>query len=111
MDFLSLGVVGAVKGLQHDGKFVEYLREKLWILREKSLCGFATAVSRETASSSMLNDIANLAHKAGADWPLESKGYTVESQNDQLRVTWSLIWASLGAVIITEQQLVESYYE
>jgi len=67
-------------------------------------------VSRETVSSSMLNKIANCANKAHADllnhfygsW--ESEGYKVESQNDRLCLTWNLIWASLGAVIIAEQE-------
>jgi len=66
------------------------------------------AVSRETDSYSTLIQIANRAYRARADWlnhfhsPWESKGYKVESQNDQLRLTWDLIWASLGAVIITK---------
>jgi len=51
----------------------------------------------------MLHKIANQDYDARADWlnhiysPRESKGYKVESQNDQPRLTWNLIWASLGA--------------
>jgi len=33
-------------------------------------------------------------------------GYKVESQSDQLCLTWKLIWASLEAVIITEQETI-----
>jgi len=64
-------------------------------------------------SSSMLNKIANHAYMARTDWlnhfhsPRESKGYKVESQNDQLRLTWNLIWASLEAVIIIEQETIK----
>jgi len=48
-------------------------------------------------SSSALNKNANRAHKARADWlnnfhsPWEFKGYKIESQNYQLRLTTSLI--------------------
>jgi len=62
-------------------------------LHQKSPCEFAMAVSRETDSYSTLIQIANRAYRARADWlnhfhsPWESKGYKVESQNDQLRLT------------------------
>jgi len=75
-------------------------------LREKSHREFAIPVSRETGSSRMVNKIANRAYKARADWlnnfysPRECKGHKVVSQNDQLRPTWNLIWASLRASII-----------
>ena len=36
----------------------------------------------------------------------ESTGYRVESQNDQLRLIWNLIWARLEAVIIPEQETI-----
>jgi len=61
------------------------------------------AVSRETGSSSMLNRMANFAYEARADWLIhfystrESQGYKVETQNDQLGLTWNLIWASFGS--------------
>jgi len=61
-------------------------------------------------SSSVLNKIANHAYKARVDWlnhfhsPWESEGYKVQNQNDQLRLSWNLIWASLEAVIIVEQE-------
>jgi len=76
-------------------------------------CEFAIANSHETASSSMMNELANRTYKARADWlnhfysPWESEGYVVESQNDQLLLTLNLIWASLGAVIIAEQETIK----
>ena len=51
------------------------------------------AFSRENSSFNMLDKIINRPHRARADWlnhfhsPWESKGYKVESQNDQLRLT------------------------
>ena len=56
--------------------------------------------------------ISNRAYKAGTDWNhfhslWESKGYKVESQNGQLRLTCNLIWASLEAVIIVEQETIK----
>jgi len=63
-----------------------------------------------TGSSSTLNKIANHTYKARADWLnhfyslQDSQGYKVRSQNGQLRLSWNRIWASLGAVIITEQK-------
>ena len=62
----------------------------------------------------MLDKIANRAYKAHADWlndfysPWDSKGYKVETQNDQLCLTWNLIRPSLGAVIIVEQETNKS---
>jgi len=67
------------------------------MLRGKSHCEFAIAVSRETDSSSMLNKTANRAHKACADWlnhfysPWKSTDYKVKSQDDQLGLTSNLI--------------------
>jgi len=61
----------------------------------------------------MLNKIANRAYKARVDWLnhfhslWEFEGCKVESQNDHLRLTWNLIWASLGAVIIVEQETIK----
>jgi len=59
----------------------------------------------------MLNKIANCPNKARAEWlyhyffsPWESTGYKAENHNDQLHLTWNLIWASLGAFFITEQE-------
>ena len=54
----------------------------------------------------MLKKIENRAYKARSDllnpfyspWEFEGK----ESQNDQLRLIWNIIWACLGAVIIVE---------
>ena len=81
-------------------------------LREKLYCEFAIVVARKTDSSSMLNKITNWAYKACGDWlnhfysPWESAGFKVESQNDQLCLTWNRIWASLGTVIIAEQETI-----
>ena len=67
---------------------------------------------RKTRNSSMLNQITNHASKARADWlknfysPWESRGYKIESQNGQLRLTWNLSSPSLGGVIITEQETI-----
>jgi len=82
-------------------------------LCERSHCDVAIAVLRETDSSNVLNKIANRAYKARTDqfnhlhslW--ESAGYKVESKNDQLHQTWNLIWASLGTVIIAEQETIK----
>ena len=37
----------------------------------------------------------------------ESEGYKLESQNDQLRLTWNLIWASSVAVVIVERETIK----
>jgi len=64
-------------------------------------------------SSSMLNKIANRPYNPCADWLnhfhslWESEGYKVESRDDQLRLTWKFIWASLGTVIIVEQETIK----
>jgi len=82
-------------------------------LLEKSHCECERAVSCETGSSSMLNEIANCAYKVRADWlnniysPRESKGFKVESQNDKLCLTWNLIWARSGAVIIADKETIK----
>jgi len=69
-------------GLPHDDEFANKSRITL---REKSIYEFAITVSPKTASSNMLNRIANLVYKARADWlnhfysTWESEGYEVES--------------------------------
>lgn len=60
------------------------------ILREKSLCKFVIAVSREIACFSMLKKFPNHIYKTHADWlkqfysPWESKRYKIKSQNSQI---------------------------
>ena len=79
---------------------------------QHALCEFAIGVSHEAGGSSALNKIAKRAYKACADWlnlfysPWESAGYKVDSQNNQLHLTWNLVWASLGAVIIAEKETI-----
>jgi len=92
---------------------VANLHKRLQItLREKSPCEFAIAVSCEIGSFNTLNKTENCAYKARADWlnyfyrPWESAGHKINSPNNQLCLTWNLIWASLGPVIIGKQETI-----
>jgi len=64
---------------------------------------------------SIRNKISNRAYRAYADWlnqlysPLEYAGYKVESQSDQLRLAWDLIWASLEAFIISNKEAIAKH--